>query len=176
MIVTLKTSPFGKHSFFHCYHFLYFVLKLCEILQTLIVVWLVWSKGLPSIVLVFEEPSSPKLIDHSDKLVCKNLGSLLPSLMEAFIIEHILTCLFIDPSMKWCLCCVRKVWYEVVGDTIIHLRLWNVRTSLIFKQFLPNNFPRCYLKTHLHFEIDCLEFCLPLHDLLDLNNSNNWHL
>jgi hypothetical protein len=135
-----------------------------------------WSKVLPSIALVFEEPSTPKLIDHSHKLVCKNLGSLLPPLTEAFIIEHILICLFVNPSMKWCLCWVNKVWYEVVGDTMIHLRLWNLRTSLIVKQFLPNNFPRSYLKTHLYFEIDCLDFCLPLCDLVDLNNSNNWHL
>ncbi len=171
MIVTLKTSPFGKHSFFHFHHFLYFVSKLSEILQTLIVVWLVWSKGFPLIALVFEEPSTPKLIDHSHKLVSWQSTSSSPGGFHHWTYSHLLVHRPFNEMIS--LLSTHKVWYEVVGDTVMHLRLWNLRTSLIVKQFVPNNFPRCYLKTHLQFEIDCLKFCLPLCDLLDLNNSNN---
>jgi hypothetical protein len=42
----------------------------------------------------------------------------LPPLKDAFVIEHILPKLSLDPSMMWHLCWVNHVWHRVVGESL----------------------------------------------------------
>lgn len=117
-------------SFFICCH------KVCEFFQTLIRPWLknslkqlkpsrleelalpketitlVWLLKTPKLVVCSPKPS------HRHKLICDNLGYLLPPLMHAFVIGHGLTKLPMDLSTMWCLHWVSWNCHKVLGNII----------------------------------------------------------
>jgi hypothetical protein len=114
--------------------------KVCEILKTITIGWLAQSLKQPKKITLkiprskeplkhnplttwkkfqhkFEKLSTPKTIDQI--IACENNNHLLLLFMDAFVIEHILICLPMDPSMTWHLHQINKTWCKVVGDIMV---------------------------------------------------------
>jgi hypothetical protein len=106
-----------------------------------------------------EGPSSPKPKDES--LHVRNPCHLLFLLINTFVIEHILICLPMDPSMMWHFHQVNKSWYNIVGNTMA----WNVLgivkidNTSYHETIKAYKLPKHYLKTCLQFELESLK-CL----------------
>lgn len=45
-------------------------------------------------------------------------NQLLPPLMDAFVIEHVLPKLPLDLSMMWCFHQINREWHKVVGEPL----------------------------------------------------------
>jgi hypothetical protein len=61
--------------------------------------------------------SKPSKCPHSHENLRKYRKHLLPLLTNAFVIEHILPKLPLDPFMMWHLHQVNCVWHRVVGES-----------------------------------------------------------
>jgi hypothetical protein len=85
------------------------------------------------------------------------------------VIEHILTKLPMDLSMRLCFNEVNWGYHKVVGECMEWYALNIVKYRVFYYHIIATQGPlRWFLKQHLYFEIDCPTFCL-------LNEEDNWH-
>jgi hypothetical protein len=159
-------------SFFICSH------KVCKFLQTLIRSWLKDSlkqfkcqrlvkleptwKITPIFCLEILEPCIPKC-PHRHKLVCDNLGHLLPLLTNVFVIEHnLLTKLPMNLLMMQHLCWINWDWHDVVNNIMKcehALEIMKYHNVFYCHTIATQRCSRCSFKESLQFEIVCLKFC-----------------
>ncbi len=103
-----------------------FLLKLCEVLKTIVA----------TLLAQLVTPIHPKNFFESKTIAhqanvspCKNLmlaihehvGNLIPSFTNVIVIDQIFPCLPLNPSNCWCFYRMNKTWYRIVRQTII----WN---------------------------------------------------
>jgi hypothetical protein len=78
-----------------------------------------------------------------------------PSFHRQFVIEHILTCFPMDPSMMWHLHQVNKSWYNVVGNNMAWnaLEIVRIDNASNHETIQAYKHPKHSLKTCLQFEL-----------------------
>jgi hypothetical protein len=105
-----------------------FCCKVCNLVQTIVKTQLVQSHKKATTSYCF---ANPDLTQKPTKLVCTQYPfletcletkcTLLPPFLDSIILAHIFTLLPLTPSMLWQLCQINKLWFLILGESV----LWN---------------------------------------------------
>jgi hypothetical protein len=125
---------------------------------------------------LFSPPQSPKIVPytpnskpskcpHSHENLRKYPKHLLSILMDAFVIEHTLPKLPLDPFMMWRLHQVNYVRHKVMGEPLEWhaLNIMKYHNVFYYHTIATQGLLRCSFKQCLQFEVHGLKLCF-LHD------------
>jgi hypothetical protein len=107
-----------------------------------------------------EVPSTLDPKSYNPNFASKNPSGLLPLLTNAFVIEHILTQLLMDPSMVWCLVegINLSTWLSIIRCHGKHSKLWDLTMFLPPINHKARNFKIFSQELH-DVWIECLKYC-----------------
>ncbi len=102
---------------------LHICVKVGKFVQNLVATWLAHSFKHPTPIPLTKINAQPTQLPMHKSLesLSTSQGSLLRTLPNALILNHIFTCFPMRPSMLWRLYQVNKGWFKVVGKSVA----WN---------------------------------------------------
>jgi hypothetical protein len=98
---------------------------------------------------------------HNHEKPIEYLKSLLPFLMDAFVIEHILPKFLMDLFMMWSLCQVNHVCW------MVRFKHFETSQHLLLPHNCPTRTSKVVFEQHMQFEMNYLELCV-------LDDENIW--